>query len=307
MGIKSQIKMLSAGFSHILHGANTIKNGQTTNYAILQTSHRLEKGMCIRNPRSGWGYDKAENLAELIHTEENKRASDIEAVNIGKAVLAAYVEHKEVQNDFPERLAALKGKIKSYSLEPVKDSVYGGTLHIHRKDLELDDVAVEKLFYTRHSVRDFEDSEVDQSKIIKAVEYALRAPSACNRQATHVYIMTESERMEAGGGNEYHANKYLILTGVMDAYVPSELEDWIVSASIFAGYLSLALHAQGVGACVIRKSLVHEGDFGKGIRKVCSIPDNEEIVLELAIGNYKDEFEVPVSYRRSAKDIIKHS
>lgn len=307
MGFKSQIKMIGAGFSHILHGASTIKNGQATNYAILQTSHRLEKGMCIRNPRSGWGFDKALSLAELIHTEEQKRNSDNEAVNIGKAVLAAYIEHKEAQNDSPERLASLKEKIESYSLSPIKDNAFGGTQHILRNDLILDTGAVEKLFYSRHSVRDFDDSEVEQNKIIKAVEYALRAPSACNRQATHVYIMSESERMKAGGGNEYHANKYLILTGVMDAYAPSELEDWIVSTSIFAGYLSLALHSQGIGACVIRKSLIYDGDFGKGIRRVCAIPDNEAIVLELAIGNYKDEFDVPVSYRRSAKDLIKHS
>lgn len=306
MGFKTQIKMIGAGFAHIIHGANVIKNGQTTNYAILQTSHRLEKGMCIRNPRSGWGYDKASALADLIHEEEKKSKPDREAVNVGKAVLAAYVDHKQDQNDSVENLEAIKSKIESYGLSPI-DKKMGGTLHIQRETLEMDSMAVEKLFFSRHSVRDFDDTEVDYNKIVRAVEYALRAPSACNRQATHVYILSEAERMEAGGENEYHANRYIILTGVMDAYVPSEIDDWIVSTSIFAGYLSLALHAQGIGSCVIRKPFIREGDFGRGLRKVCSIPDNEQIVIELAAGNYKESFEVPVSFRRSASDVIKHS
>ena len=118
--------------------------------------------------------------------------------------------------------------------------------------------------------------------------------------------MSAAERQKAGGNNEYNANRYIILTGIMDAYVPSELEDWIVSTSIFAGYLSLALHAHGIGSCVIRKPIIYEGDFERKIRTICSIPDNESIVVEMAIGNYKEEFDVPISYRRSAGDIIKH-
>ena len=306
MGLKTQIKMIGVGFSHILHGANLTKNGQTTNYAILQTSHRLEKGMCIRNPRAGWGYDKAMRLVDLIHSEEQNPNPDTEAVDIGKAVLAAYVEHKKAQNDSVEKLDTLNAKIKTFNMAESVKRDFGGTNHIFRDQLTIDKEAVEKLFFTRHSVRDFDDSEIDPAKIIKAVEYALRAPSACNRQATHIYIMTEAERIKAGGGNEYHANRYIILTGIMDAYVPNELDDWIVSTSIFAGYLSLALHAQGIGACVIRKPTVYEESFEQGLRNVCSIPKNEAIIIELAIGNYKEEFEVPISYRRSAGDVIKH-
>ena len=59
---KKGIAMTRQGIRHILRNISAIQSGQATRYAILQYSHRLEKGLCIRNPRAGWGFDKAETL-----------------------------------------------------------------------------------------------------------------------------------------------------------------------------------------------------------------------------------------------------
>ena len=59
---------------------------------------------------------------------------------------------------------------------------------------------------------------------------------------------------------------------------------------------------------VVNSILTKKGNvdtiYNDNIKKLCHIPDDEQIILEMAIGNYKDGFFVPVSHRRNVKDII---
>ena len=180
MGFKTELAMTRQGFKHILRNITGIKEGQSTNYAILQASHRLEKGLCIRSPRVGWGFEKAEKLAELIKMEMTSSSPDQKAIEIGKAVLAAYIAAKEKTPSEVEKLNQLKAKVISVGLNLSEDAEHGGALLLHKEDVRQDG-SVERLFLTRHSVRDFADTPVDQAKLERAVTLALRAPSACNR------------------------------------------------------------------------------------------------------------------------------
>lgn len=303
MGIKTNLAMTRQGFKHIRRNISKISQGQATNYAIFQTSHRLEKGLCIRNPKPGWGFDKAEKLVDLIVEEGSKSNPDKLAVEIGKAVLEAYINAKEKVSGEADKLNNLKSKVIFAGLTFAENSEQGGILYLLKEDVLLDE-SMERLFLTRHSVRDFANTPVDIYKFEKAVTLALRAPSACNRQATQIYVISGEDRVKAGSSNEYNADKYLIITGNMRAFSMSELNDWIVSSSIFCGFLSLALHAEGIGSCIFRKDIVQESKYNDNIKALCHIPDDEQIILEMAIGNYKDEFNVPVSYRRNSKDIL---
>lgn len=303
MGIKTNLAMTRQGFKHILRSVSSIKDGQSTNYAILQASHRLEKGLCICDPRAGWGFDKANNLVALIKKERSQSKPDYTAIDIGETVLSAYIAAKGKIPGESDKLNQLKDYVESVGLRLSYDGKHGGTLLLHREDV-MQDKSVDNLFLTRHSVRDFADTTVDQEKLEKAITLALRAPSACNRQATQIYVISGEDRVKAGSSNEYHADKYLIITGNMRAFSLSELNDWIVSSSIFCGYLSLALHSEGIGSCIFRKDIVKESKYNDNIKNMCHIPEDEQIILEMAIGNYKDEFYVPVSFRREAKEII---
>ena len=304
MGLRSNLSMQLHGLKHISRNVDVIKDGQSTNYAILQTAHRLEKGLCIRNPRAGWGFDKANRLVRLVVKEGKQESPDTVAMQIGTGVLAAYVEAKrasEAQEDV-EGLKKLLSLIDEVGLQ-ISRSDDGGAILLKKEDV-IQDAAVERLFLTRHSVRDFADTPVEKEKLERAVTLALRAPSACNRQATQVYVLSGEERIRAGAKNEYHADRYLIITGNMKAFNLKELNDWIVSSSVFCGYLSLALHAEGIGSCVFRKEIIRNSSYNDQVRAICHIPDDEQIILEMAIGNYKDEFKVPMSRRRDAKDVL---
>lgn len=307
MGIKRNLYMIYLGFRHILHNVGIISKGQETNYAILQTAHRLEKGLCIREPRKVWGFDKAFDLVRLISKEENKSKPDFFSVETGKAVLYAYLQAKEKKADAEdkEKLARLKESVANAGiLYNFSTPTFGGAELLHKNDILVNEKAYEALFTTRHSVRDFADTPVDKDKLEKAISFALRAPSACNRQATQVYVIDYKDCLKAGGKDDFHADKSLIITGNTRAFVMGELNDWIVSTSIFCGYLSLALHAVGIGCCCCRKDIIKPNKYNDNIRKLCHIPDDEQIILEMAIGNYKDEFLAAVSHRRDVKDIL---
>lgn len=98
----------------------------------------------------------------------------------------------------------------------------------------------------------------------------------------------------------------IILTSNIQAYELGEFNDWFVSPSIFAGYLSLSLHLYGIGSCVYRKQLYGHHPYNEKMRKKCNIPDDEMIILELRFGYYKEEFKVAVSNRHKADDITKY-
>ena len=292
------------GIKYIVGNVASIKDGQAINYAILQTAHRLEKGLCIRTPRAGWGVDKANNLVRLLEKESKSINPDTMALSVGKGVLAAYIEAKQ-ESDNPIDVRAIEKLRKAIAVSglDLKVNEFGGSLLIHREDM-IQDSSVERLFVTRHSVRDFSDIPVDLEKLERAITLALRAPSACNRQASQIYVIGGKDRIKAGSNNDYHADKYLIITSNMKAYNLFELDDWLISTSVFCGYLSLALHAEGIGSCVFRKEIIGKSNYNDAIRAMCQIPDDEQIILEMAIGNYKEEFLVPVSYRREAKDVM---
>ena len=303
-------KRKSAMFYHAIRTTvktfNMLNKGQDYCYNILQTAHRLEKGMTIRNPKALWGFEKAEALAALLYKEKNKENKDAFAVKTGEAVLAAYIAYKENSDSEEEikRVSLLKENIGKYNLDLNLDAKAGGVLSVEKSDMIFEDGKIEDLFNKRHSIRDFSDTPVSEEEIKKAIDLASGAPSACNRQPTKVYVINSDQRKAAGANDDYYADKYLILSGCISAFSITEFNDWIVNASIFAGYLILAFQSLGLGACVCRKSLVAPSKYNNNIRKLCNIPDNEQIVLEIAIGNYKDGNTVPVSNRKKSEDII---
>ena len=276
--------------------------GQSTGDYILQVSHRLEKGMCISVPKPLWGWDKAFDLAQTVLKEQE----NLFAKKTGIAVLQAYVEHKRCWGNEKDL-----EKLKSFEIQ-YGDLLYnnvdegkGGAIILHKSDVLCDLASAEKLFNSRHSIRDFDDSEVPLEKIYKAIEMANRCPSACNRQPSHVYLIQQDlwHKYTPDMNQAYNCKQHLLITVSRSAYTIDEINDWIVSASIFAGYLSLSLTAVGIGSCVIKKSLLNDNAY-KQLKRYCGIPDDEKIILEIAIGNYKESFSVPISNRKTIKQLL---
>lgn len=70
-----------------------ICRGQSNAYAILQTSHRIEKGIINSKPKEGWGKEKAVKLVDMISKEIDVKG-DAFTIDTGIGVLKSYLMQK---------------------------------------------------------------------------------------------------------------------------------------------------------------------------------------------------------------------
>ena len=298
MSIKSHLAIIWVCILKFLRDSRQLTKGQKVSFEILQLSHRLEKGLLYSNPKPFWGWDKAERLAYLLGV-----GGDTFSKETAKAVLGSYLKAKETFQK--EEITKVNAFRTHFGLD-FNNCSLGGLREFEYRAFEDNELRViSNLFVTRHSCRDFSDLEIDDVKLKEAVALALRCPSACNRQPFKVYVIKPADLEDLiGHPLQYSGNRNLVITGDIRAFTKSEILDWLISPSIFVGYLTLALHAMGIGSCVVKKDLVRKSKYNDAIRMLTGMEDSEEIVLELFIGYYKDSYYAPVSNRRDPSDVM---
>ena len=296
--IKYKAYMLFQCLSRTIKDWRIACKGQKAEFELLQTAHRLEKGLTIETPRPLWGWEKAERIAKL-----NQIVDDAFCKKTGDSVLRAYLNSKRNSPYQEDRDRCLLFE-KTYSLSQERSEEGGITMYKWNAFSNEEIAIIEQLFNTRHSIRTFRDDEISEIALRKAIDLALRCPSACNRQPFHIYVVDKAVKDRIGNSEGYNGDKYLFITSDVRAFTIGEFNDWIVSPSIFAGYLTLSLHLYGIGSCVIRKDLVCDTQFNNAVRAECNIPKDEKLILELAIGYYKSENNVPYSNRHKSTEII---
>ena len=277
---------------------------------ILRNVHSIEKGLSIAAPRQGFGVKKIKEMFSLaeryiqITTDKTVLYFVVDAVG----AYLAYQKSVGFESSDIEEIATLKEQLASKIGE--HEGVYAGTTVYEKDALTCTPEQVENLFETRHSIRDFSGDPVPEALICKAVALAQRSPSACNRQAVRVYNISPEKymafegTMEGIGGFAQDVDRFLLITGVESAYRVGEVNQFAVSAAMFAGYLTLALHGLGVGACVIQRSLLPHERY-KTMRKALGIPEDEQAVVMLGVGMLKDRTTVPMSRRLPFDTIYK--
>ena len=167
-----------------------------------------------------------------------------------------------------------------------------------------------ELFLNRHSVRQFSDMPVDYEKVRAAVKLAMKAPSACNRQTAKVYFIRDKEKNKKIGkiipgntGFESEVQNYLIVTSTRAGYTTAaERNQMYVDGALFAMSLILSLEYYGIASCALQGS--ESKRVVEPIKRLAEISDEEVIVLYIAIGNFKDNFQVAVSKRKELSDVL---
>lgn len=275
---------------------------------LLRNSHSIEKGQSV-NPeriRLGFGVQvRRDMLSRLKKLSSGSDAYHRETSLIAEDALRSYVHFHE-ERGFEDELMH---EIRAFLPEEAADrTLYAGTTVLEKKDIRFDPEQIESFFKTRHSIRDFDASPVDEEKILRAVSIAQTCPSACNRQGVRVYAFHAENApliqgwLKGTGGFEGDVQEFLLVTGKQSAYNIYEQSAWTVSASMFAAYLALALHAVGLGACIVQRDPGYNSKWEK-IRGKLQICADEQPVCILAVGNLKEKTTVPVS-RRLPVDVI---
>lgn len=278
---------------------------------IIKQIHAIEKGLSMENLRYGFGILRIEKMLScLCHYAQNGGDMQADECIMAKSVLRKYITLHENANWNKADYCAIKEKILTFFPED-KENDYGGALVIHPNSLKLDQGAFETIVNSRHSIRSFKNEPVNDADLRKALELAMRAPSACNRQPVRVYVLDHSKfdviQNWTGGVKTFidSVDKLLIVTGQMAAFEDDEYYQYTVSAGIFTGYLTLALHTYGIGNCILQRALIRDASW-EAVAKALSIPVNEQSVCAIAIGIPQDEVKVPVSHRLSYDRIVSY-
>ena len=311
--IKRQIKSGRRQIAHYQHMQKAMRGEIDTNdhdlAIIIKQIHAIEKGLSMEHLRYGFGISRIEKMLNHLHRyAQNGGDMQADECKMARSVLWRYITLHENANWHKADYNAIKEQIQTFFPEDIETD-FGGTLVIHPNSTKLDQSAFETIVNSRHSVRSFKNESVNDADLRKALELAMRAPSACNRQPVRVYVLDHSKfdviQNWTGGVKTFidSVDKLLIVTGQMAAFEDDEYYQYTISAGIFAGYLTLALHTYGIGSCILQRSLIREASW-EVVAKALSIPVNEQSVCAIAIGVPQDEVKVPASHRLSFDRIV---
>ncbi|MBC7522377.1 MAG: nitroreductase family protein, partial [Sandarakinorhabdus sp.] len=171
------------------------------------------------------------------------------------------------------------------------------------------DVPREGFPETRPSIRHFAGLPVSSEALATACRLAQLAPSACNRQGGRAHCFNDPALVRqiiglqpGNRGFGDSAGAVIVVTGDIRSYAEAgERRQALIDASLFAMTLVYALHAQGLGTCMLAWCVAPDVD--DTMRAAARLEDSEEIAMLIAVGHLPESLNVPVSTRYGAHEI----
>ncbi|MDY3927930.1 MAG: nitroreductase family protein [Clostridia bacterium] len=269
--------------------------------------HVIEKGLSMPNMRLGFGKEKIEELCGIVREHQIEDEIDRRTMESAVAVLLEYQRiHEKLGYQLPTELKNELTEIKQLypDVEPInqKEFTKEEFFKYNHSDFSV-------FSQNRHTVRNYTEEEVKLENIIEAIDLAKSAPSACNRQHTRVHIVSNKKlinqclKMQSGNRGFGHlGNKLLVITGDLSVVLgSSEFFDLNTNVGIFIMNLCYSLHLKQIGCCVLNWYALPKQD--KELRKILSIPNEENVVAFIICGNVPDQFKIAESPRLDVKEI----
>lgn len=277
---------------------------------IVRLTHALEKGLCIRNPRLGFGKEKIQVIFQSIESilDHNKDYVKETTFLMAYDALTEYLEWHDKQNYVDDTTEKVREWLLQNQVDNRPSEKFGGTVEFTRKPVDIENIT--NLFDNRHSSRAFLDKEIDRDTLKKAISLANRYPSACNRQAVRVYIVnrTRKDCVKHWFGDKPgfwdDVKDFLMVCAKVSAYVQDEYQQYEVSAGIYTGYLTLALQTYGIGSCIVQREVLSTAGW-RAFASSLGIPEDEQLICLVACGYQDETYRVPMSHRFSVDEMTK--
>ena len=280
--------------------------------SITVDYHVVEKGLTMPARRLAFG-------KELIRTLIGKvrryvvhygapRGQVVEAVAVIKAYFSLH-EHEryDFQND-PEYWNSVREFVTEFpSVESAQEMHVTRAAFYAPKDSAFSDFAK-----GRHCIRNYDPRvSVSMRRIESAIDLARTTPSACNRQHSRVYCLTNKETirlvLELQGGNRgfgHLADKVLVVVSdLRDITSRRERNDAYVNGGMFLMNLCYALYYYEVAHCILTWGQEPEND--RKLRKLIPLRPSEEVVALLSCGEMPAEVDVANSPRKELSEIYR--
>lgn len=151
----------------------------------------------------------------------------------------------------------------------------------------------------RRSIRKFKSIPVEQEKVDRIIEAALRSPSSRGFNPWRFIVVDQPELLEKLSRAKPHGASFLkgAPLGIVICADEKRTDVWVEDASIATIFIQLAAQAVGIGSCwiQIRKREHDELMTAESyIRSIFDIPENFRVESMVALG-YPDEERVPHS------------
>ena len=263
--------------------------------------HAIEKGMSLSNVKAGFGKEKIEELIKLYQSyEQQPDKKDEQVLALVRSSVRAYAEYQSsVGGDV--------SFIPNYFLELCREQpIITGAIELERKNaIDFSDVAKQ-----RHSARSYSEERIEFECIYQAVQLAQTAPSACNRQATHIYVCQSEKHIKEifklhGGLKGFDIpSAIFVVTGDLNLYQSEyERNTVFVDGGIFLMNFLYALDFYQIGACPVIWGA--EPDNDKLLYDLLGIPRSHEIISLVVAGKLPDrEIKVARSFKRPTDTIL---
>lgn len=277
-------------------------NEQQYEASITRLYHMLEKGLAYLDYRPGFGRDNVEMLILLLG--QYSKSYDINKFfyRTALSVLNEYIrknkEYDYDDNELSKRVASLPGIPNDF----------GGTIKftpLTRK--QLDEANFRDISINRHSVRHFSQEPLDLKVVKDAIELAQHAPSACNRQGGHAYIINNKEVLKEilrnqngnrGFGQEF--DKLIVVVGDLRYFSRDrELYQVFIDGGMYAMRILDSLFYEGIASVPLSASLTKSQE--ENVRRILSLDDAEELIMFIGIGNYPEVCQTARSERKPAQ------
>lgn len=261
--------------------------------------HKLEKGLSLPERRQGFGRTVASRLVDDIQRYEQTFGKDDMSL-IVRDVLAAYRDENTANGVVVEKVDAF---LASSDPSPAEGR-NGGAIQLTKDQLfPVNSPTASQFIMSRRSARQYTGELVSSAQIERAVKLAQRCPSVCNRQAGIVYaanqraMIDEVLRYQNGNGGFGHllGGVFIVCADMTRFQSVGERMQAYVDGGIFAMALLQALHAEGLGACMLNWSQEMQGDLA--LRRRFAIDESLVVITMIGFGHTPETLSVAVSPR----------
>lgn len=273
---------------------------------MLFFAHQLEKGLSHSDFREKFGKRPLYMLNQLLQAYFNQgyEKSTFE-ISIVFSVLKAYKNKHDISgHELPAYYMAIYNTY-SKEIDEADPKIAGSKLTntIHYEN------TYSNVIQNRISVREFKEGNVDIDKINRALSLAMRAPSVCNRQSQQVRVITDNRlindalRIQGGWKGYKNPPALLLVTSHLSSFLdPVERNEPYVDGGIFSMALLGALEEERLGACPLNTMFSKEQD--RKIRNLLHVPNEEVMIMFIAVGNKPENVLHPLSKRRDVDSVV---
>jgi len=284
---------------------NGFKNEKSDLAHLLVAGHVLEKGITMPERRMGFGYERVRSLIQSCLKAIGDYSNNHIEIQCTLKDLEQYLQiHQKANYQLPNDITTGIENLLQYKTIDTQPCYETTKEEYFKKTNDFFDFA-----HQRHSVRWYSEESIDKETLMKAIELAQTAPSACNRQSSRVYIVETEEKKEkilqlqnGNRGFGYLADIILLITSDMKCWNYQHRTSAYLDAGLFTMNLLYALHYYHICACTLNAhlSVIKRSK----LREVVGYSKSEIPIVFISIGNPSSHFSITGSQRINTNQIF---